>query len=264
MAPPPPADKKPDAAQVKAELSAAKDQVAESQMSQVMKAAEAKPAPGAKALFQRGQFMGGANATLAFADQARQQVVPQKAAGQQAGGQQVQQSPAPSPQEQFQQQQSGQQGSQNGALSRAKQIREQNAVSLTIPAAPLGIRFSFGTVVGLRFETNMPVSTDRTAIHIEANDSGYLYVWVRSEGRAWRTLANVHVTRMAPYTAPPLQPGEKELLIVFSRQARSDLIPPISPDPRTNLIELDGDVTYVVNPLTGAAGQQIQASLRLR
>src|ERR1041385_8808875 len=198
--------------------------------------------------------MGGANATLAFADQARQQVVPQKAAGQQAGGQQVQQSPAPSPQEQFQQQQSGQQGSQNGALSRDKQIREQNAVSLTIPAAPLGIRFSFGTVVGLRFETNMPVSTDRTAIHIEANDSGYLYVWVRSEGRAWRNLSNVHVTRMAPYTAPPLQPGEKELLIVFSRQARSDLIPPISADPRTNLVERDGDVMYVVNPLTGAAG----------
>jgi hypothetical protein len=253
--PPPPAvpDARADVAQVKTEAAPQKDQV--SIDLKVGEMTMAKAAPGAKALFLARQAAGSAGAKSGFVDSTRQQELNQPL---------VQQSPAPPAERQqsLQQQQQGQQGGQQAGLSRAKQVRTQNAMSAIADTPRLGARYSVAAGLGLRFETNTPAAADNTAVRIETNSSGFLYTWARTEGGAWRPVTTLSAVRMQSYTTP-LRPGEKEILILLSRQARPGVAPPTSSDPGTNLVEKDGAITYVVNPLTGAAGQQLQFTIRL-
>ena len=125
----------------------------------------------------------------------------------------------------------------------------QNANQVfAIPPAQLGVRYNVGAEVGLRFERNLAAAADRAVIQLETNGNGYLYAWARGEGGAWRPLTTLSTVRMQSNRTPPVRPGEKEVLILFSLQARPNQAAPASPEPATNLVEKDGDVTYVVYP----------------
>jgi len=256
--PPPPAalEKKADAVPVKTEVSLAKDVTQESL---AMVIAEAKRGASAKTLFLQGQVALGAG-RIGFADTYRQPGR-QGQQGQQQQGQQQRASPSAQQQASPSAQQQAVQSAEALAeqapqsnLSRARQAGAQNSAGQIAASTvfPLGVCYSLAPVVGLRFETNMPIAADRAALHVETNANGYLYAWARGEGGPWRPLATFSVVRLQSYTAPPLRPGEKEVLVLFSRQARASQSAAPSSGPTTNLVEKDGDLTYVVNPVSGA------------
>ena len=110
-------------------------------------------------------------------------------------------------------------------------------------------------------------ASGRPQVRIETNDDGYISVMARSDSGTWRTVSSLMIARMTPHVTIPLRPDEKELYISFSRQVQIAKGGPYTPEPgldlSTNLTETEGSLTYVANPLQGAAGRELRFTIRL-
>jgi hypothetical protein len=159
-------------------------------------------------------------------------------AGQQVQGQARQQSPAPPSQQQ-----------QFGIGAAGGRIAADSKV-LTLPPQP-GVRY---TVAG-------------GAVRLETNDVGYLYVFARGGAGVWRSVLSGSAEPGQQHVTTVLRPDEKEVFVAFSRAVEFAKAGPVPPqpgeDPSTNLVEKDGETTYVVNPLIGSAGRQVTFTIRL-
>ena len=105
-------------------------------------------------------------------------------------------------------------------------------------------------------------------IRLETNDFGHLDVLARAGASVWRSVLSTAIEPGQVRATSLLRPDEREVFVSFNRSVELTKAGPMPPqpgdEPSTNLIEKEGDATYVVNPLTGLASRQVTFTIRLQ
>lgn len=146
----------------------------------------------------------------------------------------------------------GQQGQVQARQQSPAAERDQLAEAKAIAPVQAGVRYS--------------VADGR--LRIETNDYGMLSVMARGAAGIWRTVSSIAAQPGAARLIE-LRPEEKEIFVTFSRSVqtmKSGVAPPQpGDDPPSNLMEKDGETTYVANPLPGmvTAGRDLSFTIRL-
>ena len=163
-----------------------------------------------------------------------------------------------------------------GVARDAAIVRPQAFAPVAVTPAALAVRYTIlKKLVTGEFAPVDPAQEleagDETAIRLEPNESGFLYVLERSDSGDWRAISSDRVQASAYYTVPKSgtfhaeRPGPREFLVVFSRQPQTFTggAQPVIAIARQEKAGAAGSATYVASTFA-APSSQVSFPIRLK